>query len=226
MRAPRPRHRPSAVIFDMDGLMLDSEPLAVRAWDAAASALGVEFDRALAFAMVGRNATDCSALVRARYGADYPVDALFDRWHHTYDAIRACEGVAVKPGVFELIDWLETHAIPRAVATSTHRERARASLAQAALLPRFRAIVGGDEILRGKPAPDIYIEAARRIGCSTAECVALEDSEPGIRAALAAGMAPIMVPDLHAPSADLIGLDLLVLPTLREVLEHFAGLQA
>ena len=224
MASPRAIRRPLAVIFDMDGLMLDTEPLAARAWSEAAAALGVEFDMALALGMVGRNFGDCTAMVRAHYGADYPVDALLGRWHATYDEIVEREGLALKPGLTELLDWLDDHAIRRAVATSTRRERARTKLARTALLPRFHDLVGGDEVARGKPAPDIYTEAARRLGASAGECLVLEDSEPGVRAALAAGMMPIMVPDLHAPAADLLVLDLLVLPTLHEVLRHLAQL--
>jgi len=222
----RAHRRPAAVIFDMDGLLLDTEPLAARAWTDAAAGLGVDFDDALALAMVGRNWGDCVAMVRARYGTDYPVDAVLDKWHVTYDAIVARDGLRVKPGAVELIDWLERNAIPRAVATSTRRERARAKLVSTALFPRFLDIVGGDEVARGKPEPDIYVEAARRLGVAAAECVALEDSEPGVRAALAAGMRPIMVPDLHAPPGDLIALDLLVLPSLHAVLDHLATLPA
>src|SRR5262249_19029208 len=107
LMAPRLRRRPAAVIFDMDGLLLDTEPLAARAWNEAAAALGVEFDEALALAMVGRNFSDCAAMVRARYGASYPVDALLDRWHAAYDAIVAQDGVTVKPGAIALVDWLE-----------------------------------------------------------------------------------------------------------------------
>ena len=214
------RRRPAAVIFDMDGLLLDTEPLAARAWNQAAAALGVEFDAALALALIGRNFADCAAMVRARYGASYPVDALLERWHATYDAIVAQDGVSVKPGAIELIDWLERNAITSAVATSTRRERARAKLVDAGLLSRFRDIVGGDEVARGKPAPDIYVEAARRLGVRADECVALEDSVPGVRAALAARMTAIMVPDLHGPPVDLIALDLLVLPSLHDVLDH------
>ena len=212
--------RPAAVIFDMDGLLLDTEPLAARAWGEAAATLGVEFDLSLAHAMIGRNFADCSAMVRARYAAPYPVDALLARWHAAYDVIVLREGLALKPGVRELLDWLEGRAIPRAVATSTRRDRARAKLGETGLLPRFQALVGGDEVASGKPAPDIYVEAARRLDESPARCVALEDSEPGVRSALAAGMMPIMVPDLIAPSAELVALDLLVLPTLHDVLAH------
>ena len=158
--------RPAAVIFDMDGLMLDTEPLAARAWGEAAAILGVDFDMSLAQGMIGRNFADCSAMLRARYVTPYPVDALLARWHAAYDAIVEREGLALKPGVNELLDWLEGAAIPRAVATSTRRDRARAKLAQTALLPRFHEVVGGDEVAFGKPAPDIYVEAARRLRTS------------------------------------------------------------
>jgi HAD superfamily hydrolase (TIGR01509 family) len=132
--------------------------------------------------------------------------------------------LAVKPGVHELLGWLEANAIKRAVATSTRRERAVSKLERTALLPRFHQIVGGDEVARGKPAPDIYVEAARRLSANAASCLVLEDSEPGVRAAFAAGMLPIMVPDLHPPSADLAALDLIVLPTLHDVLRHLTAL--
>ena len=218
--------RPAAVIFDMDGLMLDTEPLAARAWGEAAAALGVDFDMALARAMIGRNFADCATMLRARYAAPYPFDALLGSWHAAYDAIVAREGLTLKPGLHELLEWLEAQSIPRAVATSTRRERARVKLDLTGLLPRFHDLVGGDEVARGKPAPDIYVEAARRIGIEVAACVALEDSEPGIRAALAAGMAAITVPDLHPPSTELEALDVEVLPSLREVLRRLAALPA
>jgi len=216
--------RPAAVIFDMDGLMLDTEPLAARAWGEAAAALGVGFDMALAQAMIGRNFADCGAMLRAHYAAPYPVDALLGRWHAAYDSIVEREGITLKPGVRELLEWLEANAIPRAVATSTRRERARGKLERTALLDRFHDLVGGDEVARGKPAPDIYVEAARRLGTNAASCIALEDSEPGVRAALAAGMTPIMVPDLHPPSLELVALDVVVLPSLHEVLRRLAAL--
>jgi HAD superfamily hydrolase (TIGR01509 family) len=209
----------------MDGLMLDTEPLAARAWGEAAATLGVDFDMGLAQGMIGRNFADCAAMVRARYATPYPVDALLARWHAAYDAIVEREGLVLKPGVFELLDWLESRAIPRAVATSTRRDRAHSKLAQTALLPRFQALVGGDEVACGKPAPDIYVEAARRLGADTASCMVLEDSEPGVRAALAAGMTPIMVPDLVPPSAAILAHELIVLPTLHDVLTHLAALR-
>lgn len=223
-RAPHPRRRPGAVIFDMDGLMLDTERLAPQAWSDAAAALEVPFDMALVPAMVGRNFRDCQALITDHHGAHFPTAALMRAWHVAYDAIVEREGIAVKPGLLTLLDWLECEAIPKAVATSTRRDRAQAKLAQTALLSRFSALVGGDEVPRGKPAPDIFLAAARRLSESPVDCLVLEDSEPGVMAALAAGMTAIMVPDMHPPSAALRALEPLVLGSLAEVPAWLAAL--
>jgi len=215
---------PQAVIFDMDGLMLDTEPLAARAWDDAAAAEGVAFDAALARRMIGRNFHDCTLLMRAHYPASYPVDAVLGRWHAAYDAIVLRDGLTQKPGVVALLDWLEAHDIARAVATSTRRERAQAKLARTALLPRFAALVGGDEVAHGKPAPDIYLEAARRLDAPPATCLVLEDSEPGVEGALAAGMTAVMVPDLAPPGAGILARDVIVHASLLDVKAMLARL--
>jgi HAD superfamily hydrolase (TIGR01509 family) len=226
MRAPRRSRRPAAVIFDMDGLMLDTEPLAARAWTDAAADLGVVFDHTVTARLIGRNAPDCLVLIRAHHGADYPVDALMRAWHAAYDRIVAREGIALKDGLLELLAWLDDEAIPRAVATSTRRLRAWAKLESTALAHRFAALVGGDEIASGKPAPDIFFAAAAKLRVAAADCLVLEDSEPGIRGALAAGMAPILVPDRDTPSRELLALEPLVLPSLVDVRLHLAQLPA
>jgi HAD superfamily hydrolase (TIGR01509 family) len=226
MRAPRLVRRPAAVIFDMDGLMLDTEPVAARAWSDAADRLGLPFDHAVTRRMIGRNFPDCRALIREHHGDDYPVDALMSGWHAAYDAIIDREGIVVKDGLFELLDWLEAQAIPKAVATSTRRARAQAKLERIGVAQRFATLVGGDEIARGKPAPDIFLEVAARLAADPGACLVLEDSEPGVHGALAAGMAAIVVPDLHAPSDALVAAGPLVLSTLHEVRAHLAGLPA
>lgn len=223
-RARRPAQLPRAVIFDMDGLLLDTEALGDRTWERAARATGIAFDLTLLPSMIGRNQRDTRAFLLAHYGDGYPVDRLTEACAAAFDALVAEEGIALKPGVHELLDWLDARGIARWVATSTHRERAAAQLASLALLPRFAGVVGGDEIVSGKPAPDIFIEAARRLRVSHDECVVLEDSEHGVRAAIAAGVAPIMVPDLHPPSPSLRALDPLVLPSLHDVRAHLATL--
>lgn len=218
--------RPVAVIFDMDGLMLDTEPLAARAWTDAASAIGIEFDHAVTTSLVGRNFPDCRALILAHHGAAYPVDALMQAWHAAYDGIVADEGIALKPGLMELLAWLEYTGIRKAVATSTRRSRAQAKLERVALADRFDALVGGDEPKHGKPAPDIFLLAAERLGVAVASCVVLEDSEPGIRGAIAAGMTPVLVPDNAAPATTLAALAPLRFDDLHGVRAHFAALPA
>ena len=218
--------RPAAVILDMDGVMLDTEPLAARAWRDAARDLGIEFDDAVTLRLIGLNFPDCRAMLRAHHGDNYPVDELMRKWHGAYDAITEREGVTLKPGVMELLQWLEREGIRKGVATSTRRSRAEAKLASAGVRGYVSVLVGGDEIARGKPAPDIFIEAAARLGIEAPHCIVIEDSEPGVRGALAARMTPIMVPDMQPPSDALLELGPLVLPTLHEVRAHLARLPA
>ena len=221
---PLRRRRPQAVIFDMDGLMLDTEPLAARAWIDAAQALGIPFDSGVNPRLIGRNFPDCRTIIGEHHGADYPVDLLMRAWHAAYDAIVEREGLAFKPGLLELLAWLEGEAIPKAVATSTRKSRAEAKLSRTGLLPRFSTLVGGDEVACGKPAPDIFLEAAARLAIDAGACLVLEDSEPGMRGAIAAGMAAVMVPDLLAPSASLLAIEPPVLPSLHDVRSHLPAL--
>jgi len=224
MRAPRLERRPAAVILDMDGLLIDTEPLAVKAWAECAASMNVTFDEALARRMTGHSFADCSAMVRAHYPADYPVEAVLGGWHRAYDAIVERDGLQLKPGALELLAWLEAHRLARVVATSTRRERARSKLASTGLWPRLHALVGGDEVARGKPAPDIYLEAAKRVTTAPDLCLILEDSETGMIGALNAGIAAIMVPDLHTPSPELARHDPFVVRSLFEVIDVLAAL--
>jgi beta-phosphoglucomutase-like phosphatase (HAD superfamily) len=208
----------------MDGLMLDTERLATPAWADARDAIGVDFDMSLLDAMIGRNYQDCRALIVERHGESFPTDRLMQAWHVAYDAIVERDGIAIKHGLVGLLDWLEEVDVPKAVATSTRRSRAISKLADAGLATRFAALVGGDEVARGKPAPDIFLLAAERLGAPPSSCLVLEDSAPGVRAALAAGMTPIMVPDQQAPPPDILASATLVLPTLEHVHAHLRAL--
>lgn len=221
MRDPLPL---CAVVLDMDGTLLDTEPLAARAWLEAASNLGVRFDEALLPSMVGRTYADCRALLIASCGDPGTVDRLMRGWHVAYDAIVEREGLAFKVGVAELFDWLDDADVPRAVATSTRRDRAFAKLEHTGLASRLHAIVGGDEVARGKPAPDIFLEAAARLAVAPADCAVLEDSDAGVLGALAAGMTPIMIPDGRPPSQEVLRAKPLVVETLQHAIPHLVAL--
>lgn len=194
--APLP-FRPEAVLFDMDGLMLDSERAINACMARAARELGHDLPDALWLRMIGGGENLCHRLLSERIG-DAPAHALMARAEALYDAV-ADAGIDHRPGVVDLLEWLAAGGIPRAVATSTRRPLAMRKLAAAGLLPYFDAVCTSSDVQRPKPAPDVYLLAASMLGIAPGRCLVLEDSPTGVRAALAAGMTPVQVPDLLEP---------------------------
>jgi beta-phosphoglucomutase-like phosphatase (HAD superfamily)/GNAT superfamily N-acetyltransferase len=192
--------RVEAVVLDMDGLMLDTEPLYKAAWQRASSDLGYNLDDRSYARLVGRPTLDCERELLDQFGAGFPLEAFRSRWPELWRAGAKDVGIARRQGLTQFLDFVEQRGLPTAVATSSEAEYTEFSLRQAGLDGRFRVVVTGDQIARGKPAPDIYIEAARRLDVEPARCVALEDSEAGIIAASSAGMVSILIPE-HPPSA-------------------------
>jgi len=186
---------PDAVIFDMDGLMLDSERAINLCMARAARELGHELPDTLWLQMIGGGDGLCRRLLTGRIGSE-ATDVLLDRAEAMYDAVA---GIDHRPGIVELLEFLVARGIPRAVATSTRRPLAVRKLAAAGLLPYFDAICTSTDVPRPKPAPDVYLLAASTLGVEPSRCLVLEDSPTGVRAALAAGMTPIQVPDLLEP---------------------------
>jgi HAD superfamily hydrolase (TIGR01509 family) len=208
----------TAVIFDMDGLMIDTERMAQRAWQRAGAEFGFALPDALYLQAVGRTAKATEALFRAGLGADFPFEAVYERkQHYLYTTIEQ-EGIPTKPGLLELLDLVDRLALHKAVATSTARVLAIKKLTAAALLQRFDTLVCGDEVPNGKPAPDIFLAAAQKLGAAPEQCVVLEDSSAGIKAAHAAGMRAIMVPDLIQPTAEITPLAYCVMEDLHQVI--------
>jgi beta-phosphoglucomutase-like phosphatase (HAD superfamily) len=189
------------VLFDMDGVLLDSERIYREIFIAAALLEGCDIAHRYD-AFIGRSNADCYALLREWHpGVDYQKISAEAR--RLWDERCPGDAVPLKDGVHAALDRLDVLGLPRAVATSTAGERARAKLGASGLLTRFAAVVGGDEVRAAKPAPDLYLEAARRIGADPRRCLALEDSVIGFTAARAAGCLTVMIPDLLAPpSAD------------------------
>jgi len=192
---------PDAVIFDMDGLMIDSERVSVECWSQAAQELGLPFEDGFWLRMVGLGDRDCERLLLQRIDAGQ-VAALFARCHDLYEH-RTHAGLPLRPGILELLQLLREHAVPRAVATSTRQPRASRKLAASGLLDFFDVVVTSSDVAHPKPAPDIYLLAAQKLGKDPTRCLALEDSPAGIRAAVGAGMTAIQVPDLVHPDEEL-----------------------
>jgi HAD superfamily hydrolase (TIGR01549 family) len=185
-----------AVIFDMDGIILDTEPISMRAWIAAASEIGYQLSEAHCHEMIGLGARESIAYVKAHVPGRGDLDQLEDRANANYRLFSERDGVPCKAGLWELLAFLENERIPKAIATSTPTALAKEKLQRARVLEHFDIIVGGDQVSSGKPAPDIYLLAAQRLGHPPADCFVLEDSGPGLKAAIAAGMKPIFIPDM------------------------------
>lgn len=212
-----PEYPITAILFDMDGLLIDTERMAQRAWQQAGAEFGFTLPDALYLQAVGRTAKATEALFCAGLGADFPFAAVYARkQHYLYTAIEE-EGIPTKPGLAELLDRVDRQGIAKAVATSTARALAIKKLTAAGLFNRFATMICGDEVAQGKPAPDIFLAAAAKVGVAPAHCLVLEDSSAGIQAAHAAGMRAIWVPDLIVPSPEITALASSVVSDLHQV---------
>ncbi len=206
-----------AVLFDMDGLLIDTEAVYMAALQASARSMGTEMPLAFCHSMIGIPSRECRVMIQNFYGPAFRLD-LFDG-HASAHVTRTLEaGVPVKPGAAEILDFLRQRGLPLAVATSSSRRTVESHLGKAGLLDRFHAVAARDDVERGKPHPDLYLEAARRLGVAPQHCIAFEDSNTGLTAAHAAGTMAIMVPDILQPTPEVRAKCVTVLPDLHEAL--------
>ncbi|MCL2577510.1 MAG: HAD family phosphatase [Defluviitaleaceae bacterium] len=187
---------PKCVIFDMDGTMLDTEPISLEGIIHAGKILGVEIKKEIGESMMGKSVVRCREILRANYGENFNIDKAFDLHIAYVDDFFEKNGVPVKPGIFELLDTLDDLRIKKCVATSTVKARATHKLSEANLAHHFKTIIGGDEVENGKPSPDIFLKAAESCGVLPQDCIVIEDTEAGILGAVAAGIRVIAVPDI------------------------------
>ena len=218
MALPRP---PRAVVFDMDGLLFDTEALYQEAMVFAATEAGVVGAGDLFMRTVGVPSAQCRAILLSHFGESFQVDEFLAAWGRHFWAIAETR-LALKPGVVELLDVLDELSVPRAIATSSSQQTVRRHLTAHGLSQRFDAIVAQGDYESGKPAPDPFLEAARRLAAEPCFCLALEDSHNGVRSAASAGMMTIMVPDILKPTEEIRGLCVYVAGDLYEVRELLA----
>ena len=189
-----------AIIFDMDGLMIDTERLALKAWQLAGADFGFPISDDIFITMVGRNRRDSDRTLVEIFGSEFPIRAVRDRYRAYQDGWIDEGKLAVKSGLLELLSFLDKISMLKAVATSTEYERAIHKLSLTNLLDHFPIVIAGDQIQKGKPAPDIFLAAAAQLSVLPEGCLVLEDSDAGIQAAYDAGMTPVMIPDMKPPS--------------------------
>lgn len=190
----------AAVVLDMDGLMLDSEAMNRVAWKAAAAEQGFDLTDSFYATLIGQTTPVSEQQVADHFGPRFSRESFRARRRLLWRTRAEAEGIPQKPGLIDFLDAMADLDVPMAVATSTATEGAEFSLERAGIRSRFRTVVAGDQVPRGKPAPDIYLEAAARLVVNPRACIALEDSSPGILAATAAGMRALLIPDLAPPT--------------------------
>jgi HAD superfamily hydrolase (TIGR01509 family) len=188
------------ILFDMDGLMLDTERIYRLAWQQAAVALGYHLSDDEFAAYVGVKTEKCEELFIESLGRPVSLETLRGLRQSHWDAHVGKYGIPVKPGLLEFLEELDGLEVSKGVVTSTARAEAEDSMRQAGIGGRFDCITTGDEVTHAKPAPDIYLLAASRLGATPDRCIVFEDSEAGVQAGSAAGMRVIMIPDLKTPS--------------------------
>jgi len=189
----------SAVAFDMDGLILDTESISRQAFIKAADEVGIEIDDEYYQGFVGNSQAVCEQLMYSRYGRGFDVDSFRKKWWGYRSRLVEEDGVSFKPGFHELFAGIEAAALPRAlVTTSSHAEVLR-NFRGEDYPDRFDTLVTWDRGLKPKPAPDKYLAAARDLGVEPENMLVLEDSNTGMRAAISAGCQAVMVPDLVQP---------------------------
>jgi len=186
----------SAFLFDMDGLLLDTERQSFTCWAAAAREFGYELPLSLFSKMIGRPVAENESLVLQTLGSDFPYWEARARRVALMEELVAEEGVPVRKGAQELVSALHLGGARLAVVTSTERAVAESKLGASGLLPFFEYLIGPEDISRGKPAPDCYLLAATELGVAAESCAVFEDSPAGVEAGVAAGMKVFWVPDL------------------------------
>ena len=208
-----------ALVFDLDGLLFDSERIVQRSWEDVGNELGIPHMGNHIYHTLGMNLAGRNAYFSKAIGEDFPHEEFARRTRIRFREIVDAEGLPVKPGALELLEYAKKAGYHMAVATSARKEYALRNLREADILKYFEGFVFGDVVTRAKPDPEIYLKACESIHMLPEQCVALEDAPAGIRAAKAAGLKPVMIPDMVEPTEEILELTYRRYDSLFDVIE-------
>lgn len=207
-----------AAIFDMDGLLLDSEPLAKKAFDTVCEQFGLGDMSEVFMRFVGTNTEKGNAVIKEALNGAVDAEHFNATWRGLYGTWVKDDPVPLKLGVEEVLEYLKLHNIPMAVATSSKTSIAQHKLGKSEIINYFDIVIGGDQLTHSKPHPEIFLKAAASLSCEPSSCIAFEDSPNGVKSAVSAGMTVVQVPDLISPDAELLALGHIVLEQISDAL--------
>jgi len=209
----------TAVILDLDGVLIDTESVAKKAWFEAAVDCGFEFSEQLYTTMVGRPVESCRELIVPLLPEDVEIDQFMQRSAFLYFDEMERNGIQLVPGILALLDWVEEANLATAIATSSDRQHAQRKLRMAGLENRISTMITCNDVKRGKPAPDLFLLAAKRLGHAIEKCLVIDDSEAGVKGAYQSGAVPIMLPSTVKASDEARRVCYAINDTLDETLE-------
>lgn len=192
-----------AVVFDMDGVIFDSEKLILDIWVELGEEHNIPNIEETMYKCLGVNATETKQIFLRAYGEDFPYDTYVKEASRRFHAKADGGELPMKPGVVELLSFLREEGYIIGLASSTREGAVRQELTDAGIICYFKELTCGDMLKKSKPKPDIYLMACEKLGVEPEEAIAIEDSFNGIRSAYAAGMTPIMVPDIIQPNEEM-----------------------
>jgi len=210
-----------AVIFDMDGIIFDTESLVMKCWDEIGEKYQMDDIEEVALKCIGTTTTVTKQIFTDHYGAEFDYDKYRLELKELFHKHIEEDGMPIKPGVEELLSYLKENNVPVGLASSTQKEAVESELEMTGLIEYFDVLVCGDMVSKSKPEPDIFLECAKRLEVSPEDVYVIEDSYNGIRAAARANMKPIMVPDLLMPNEEMMKLKKEILHDLFEVKQYF-----
>lgn len=211
---------PAALLSDMDGLLLDTEQFSKRSFDRVGEIYQVDNIAEIFPQLVGLNQQSHQQVLNKMLPPHIDMMEFDAKWKSIFNEMLE-DDVPVKDGAVDLLKHLRAHHVPIAVVTSSQRQKAENHLARAGLEVFIDVVIGGDDVANGKPAPDIYLKGAARLGQPIADCLALEDSNNGVRAAYAAGAVVVQIPDVAPPSEDVLEMSCAITANLEEVFDVF-----
>lgn len=213
-----------AIIFDMDGLMIDSERVTFECYQERLKDMNLTMDEEFYKTLLGKPIKGIYQRFYDVYGNDFPIQNVIQDVHQLMAERFETEGVPVKKGLVELLHYLKDNNYKTIVATSSNRDRVDKILAQAKITEFFDDSICGDEVTKGKPNPEVFLKSCQKLGVNVDEAIVLEDSEAGIQASYDANIKVICIPDMKYPKKQYEEKTFKILKDLTEVTVYLKSL--